>query len=264
MRHSNSYARIVKRAFVISLIQLAFNQSIHAMDIQASLHWSKRVELGTPVSGVIKSVEVHSGDRVKLGDLLVKLDDRNYAAALLKARAREKDLAEKRKEAKRQLSRAQELYDRTVLSEHDLQTAKNNKVAADSEYETAKSELVTAELNLEYTSLRAPFDALVINRNAELGQTVVSQLKPVTLITVAAAGEMLARGHIEQSMLDGQLQGRPAEVVVAGVRYTGKIKYIGLEPVKTDKQGIYYEIAVVFNTGQRILRAGQQVTIKLP
>jgi multidrug efflux system membrane fusion protein len=256
--------RIIRKGLVILAMQLAWIGTVNALEISASLHWSKRVELATPVSGVIKSVEVNTGDRVKQGDVLLKLDDRNYTAALLRARARVKDLVEKHKEAQRELKRAQELYDRTVLSEHDLQTAKNNKVAADSEYETAKSELVSAELNLEYTSIRAPFAALVISVNAESGQTVVSQLKPETLVTVAAAGEMIARGQIEQSQLNGPLQGRPAEVLIAGVRYDGKVKYVGLEPVKTDKQGIYYDIAVVFNTGQRILRAGQQVTIKLP
>mgnify|MGYP001065721829 CR=1 FL=1 len=264
MKHRYSIFRVTQYLLTALIFLFTWLPTASALDIQARLHWSKRVELGTPVNGVIKSVLVNTGDRVKQGELLVQLDDRNYAAALLKARAREKDLGEKRKEAQRQLKRAQELYDRTVLSEHDLQTAKNNKVSADSEYETAKSELVTAELNLEYTSIRAPFNALVLSTNAELGQTVVSQLKPVKLITVAAAGEMIARGDIEQSQLDGDLQGRPVEVVVAGVQYNGKVKYVGLEPNKTDKQGIYYEIAVVFITGQRILRAGQQVTIKLP
>jgi len=236
----------------------------HALELAASLQWSKRVELATPVSGVIKSVQANIGDRVKQGDVLVKLDERNYAAALEMARAKVKSLDEKRKEAKRQLDRAQELYNRTVLSEHELQTAKNGKVEADSDYATAKSELVSAEFNLEYTILRAPFDAVVLQRNAEVGQTVVSQLKPEVLFILGSAGEMIARGLIAQSDLNGSLQGRSASVNVTGKRYEGKVRHVGLEPMQTDKQGIYYEIAVVFNPGERILRAGQQVTISLP
>lgn len=235
----------------------------YALDIPASLHWSKRVELGTPVSGIIKTVVANIGDKVNKGDVLIKLDDRKYVAALNKAKARVKDLNEKHKEAKRELDRALELYDRTVLSDHDLQTAKNAKVAADSEYATANAELVTAKLNLEYASIRAPFKALVLQRKAELGQVVVSQLKPETLITIAAAGEMIARGYIEQGDLNGQLRGHSATVIVAGKHYAGKVKHVGLEPVKLDKRGIYYEIDIVFNIGERILRAGQQVTIKL-
>jgi len=220
--------------------------------------------LATPVSGVIKSVLVNTSDKVRKGDVLVKLDERMYAADLRKAKARIKEFDEKQKEATRELDRAQELYNRTVLSDHDLQTAKNAKVSADSEYATARAELVTAELNLENSTIVAPFDAFVLQRTAEVGQTVASELKPETLITLAASGEMIARGYIEQAYLNGQLQGQAAQVEVAGITYNGKVKHIALEPVKLEKQGIYYEIDIVFNTGDRIMRAGQQVMIKLP
>ncbi len=264
MTDQSLFHRVTTLFIVGSAISLLPISVAHALDIPGSLHWSKRVELAMPVSGVIKTVLVNISDQVKQGDSLIKLDDRNYVAALSKAKARMNDLNEKRKEAKRQLDRAQELYDRTVLSDHDLQTAKNIRLAADSDYEVARAGQVNAELNLEYTNIRAPFDALVLQRNAEVGQTVMSQLKPETLIILAAAGEMIARGYIEQHDFDGQLRGRPATVTVAGKSYDGKVKHVGLEQVKLDKQGIYYALDIVFNTGSRILRSGQQVTIKLP
>ena len=261
--HKRRY-RLTAMALLGGVIHLSAMASVQALDIPATLYWSKRVDLGTPVSGVIKTIAADTGDKVEKDAVLIKLDDRNFVAALSMARARVKDLNERRLEAKRELDRAEELYNRTVLSDQDLQTAKNAKVAADSDYESAKAALVKAELDLEYTSIRAPFTAYVLHRNAEVGQTVVSQLKPETLITVAAAGEMLARAYIAQADLDGIQRGQPAKVVVAGNTFDGQIKHVGLEPVKTDKQGIYYEIVIVFNTGVRILRAGQQVTIKLP
>lgn len=264
MKYFNSLLRLAMRIVAGGIIGFLIPVHAYALDIPATLHWSKRVELSTPVSGIIKSIEVDTGDKVEKNATLIKLDDRNYIAEVKKARARVKSLDEKRKEAKREFDRARELYDRTVLSDHDLQTAKNAKTAADSDYETAKAELTTAELNLEYTDIRAPFKAYVLKRNVEPGQTVVSQLKPEPLITLAAAGEMIARGYIEQSELDGQHRNQPATVLVAGQTFQAKVKHIGLEPVKTDKQGIYYEIDVVFDTGERVLRAGQQAMIKLP
>lgn len=264
MQHYRLVYRITMMVLLGCVINLSAIADVQAQDIPATLYWSKRVELGTPVSGIIKSVAADTGDKVEKGALLIKLDDRKFAAAFDKAKAGVKDMNEKRIEAKRELDRALELYDRTVLSDHELQIARNARVAADSEYESARAALVKAELDLEYTAIRAPFNAYVLRRDAEPGQTVVSQLKPEPLITLAAAGEMLARGYIEQGELDGPLRGRAAKVVVAGISYDGRIKYIGLEPVKTDKQGIYYILEVVFNTGERMLRAGQQVTIKLP
>jgi len=264
MKYQTLMYRLTHMFITGSAISLLSIPLAHALDVPATLHWSKRVELGTSVSGVIKTVAANPGDKVSKGDSLIKLDDRHYAAALSKARARVKDLGEKRKEAKRELDRAQQLYDRTVLSDHELQTAKNARVAAESDYETARAERVTAELNLEYTDIRAPFNAFVLQRNVEVGQTIVSELKPEILVIIAAAGEMIARGYIAQKDLNGLSRGQAVSVVVAGLNYDAKIKHVGLEPVKSDKQGIYYEIDIVFNTGERLLRAGQKVTIKLP
>ena len=237
---------------------------VHALEIPATLHWSKRVELSTPVSGVIKAINIDVGQRVKKDTVLVSLDARGFRAAQDKARASVKHLKEDWLEAKRERDRAQELYDRTVLSDHDLQVAKNALISAKSAYETAKAELVQAELNLEYSSLRAPFDAIVLKRKAEVGQTVVSELKPEIMVVIAAARQMIARGYIAASYLNGEIHGQSATVNVDGLDYEGKVKHVGLEPIKQDKQGIQYEIEIVFTTGQRTLRAGQQAIIKLP
>lgn len=245
------------------LLMLLASQASYALDIPAKLHWSKRVELGTPVNGIITQVNVNIGQRVAKDTVLVKLDDRGFQASISKAQARVTNLKEVYLEAKRQRDRAQELYDRTVLSDHDLQVAKNALTTANSEYKTAQAELVQAKLDLEYSTLRAPYDAIVLKRAAEVGQTVVSELKPETLIVIAAAKQMIATGLISQQDLNGDMQGQSATVLIDGLTYEGKVKHVGLEPAKQDAQGTLYEIEVEFDSGQRILRAGQQAKIIL-
>ncbi|MDH5180391.1 MAG: efflux RND transporter periplasmic adaptor subunit [Gammaproteobacteria bacterium] len=249
--------------FLISLLFIGSSTTAFALDIPAKLHWSKRVEMAAPVNGIIAEVNVHIGQRVKKDTVLVKLDMRGYEAAVNKAGAKVANLKEVHLEAKRERDRAQEMYDRTLLSEHDLQMAKNGYTHALAEYKTAQAELLQAQLDLEYSALRAPFDAVVVQRSAEPGQTVVSQLKPEVLVVVAAADQMLARGYIEQDDLNGDMQGQSATVVVDGQRYQGKVKHVGLEPAVLDKKGTFYEIEVEFTTGQRTLRAGQQAKISI-
>ena len=55
------------------------------------------------------------------------------------------------------------MYDRSMLSDHDLQIAKNNFTAAQSNHLQALASLTKAKLNLEYSAVRAPFNAIVIN-----------------------------------------------------------------------------------------------------
>ena len=259
-RHKNIFRTYQLAAVLFGTIGLV--PAVLALEIEASLAWSQRVELAMPVSGVIKKVAVNVGDRVKKNTPLVELDDRAYRAAVDKARAIIKDLDEQQKEAERELERAQQLYDRTMLSEHELQVAKNAKVNSDARYQAAKAELVQAQFDLEYATLRAPFDALILQRQAEVGQTVVSRLQPQTLLVVAAAGRMLAIGYIPPQHVQGDMRDKPAMIKVNNQSRQARIKSIGLEPVK-DKAG-NYEITIEFNMDGMSLRAGQKAVIELP
>ena len=262
-RHKkNFYAYHVVATLVCTLSMVP---AALALELEAKLAWSQRVELAMPVSGVIRKVSVNVGDRVKKNTSLLELDDRAYRAAVSKARAAIKDLDEGQKEASRELERAQQLFDGTMLSEHELQMVKNAKLSAEARYHSAKAELVQAQLNLEYATLRAPFDAIILQRHAEVGQTVVSQLKLETLIVLAAAGRMLATAYIPQEQLQGDMRDKPAMIRVNNQSRQGRVKSIGFEPVQRGQQKTsYYEIMIEFNTDGTALRAGQKAVIELP
>ena len=90
---------------------------------QATLQWGQRAELGTLVSGVVAEVPVRAGQSVNKGALLVTLDDRGFRARVQGAQAAVTRTGVRFEEAKREQERAIELYDRTVLSEHERQLA---------------------------------------------------------------------------------------------------------------------------------------------
>ena len=233
-----------------------------AANFDASLVWLHRVELGTPVSGVINEVKVVPGDVVQKGQALLRLDPRGFQARLKMAQAQHKSLQEKRAEAKRELERAEELYERTVLSDHDLQTAKNSYIEADAEYKGAEAALVQARLDLEYSTLSAPFNAVVLERFAQLGQTVSADLQPVTLLVVAEANKMLARTYVDIEQANILKKNSNASVTVNDNQYTASVFSVGLEPVPEENDK--YVLDVIFDTGKLQLRAGQEAVIELP
>ena len=108
-------------------------QASSAADIQATLQWSQRVELSTPVSGVVQSVYVAVGDLVKRGQLLLALDSTAYRARVAENQSEITRLNAEKAEAKRNLDRVQELYQRTVVSTADLDQAKLQLVKSQSE-----------------------------------------------------------------------------------------------------------------------------------
>lgn len=250
-----------RQRLTVLVLGLFWSLPLWAAEHAATLQWLQRVELGTPVSGVVNEVAVRPGQRVKQGALLLRLDPRAQQAAVRRAEAEAAGLKVRLDEAERELARTQELYDRTLLAEHDLQVAQIEFSTSQALYQGAQAELVQARLALEYTTLRAPFDAVVLARQAEVGQTVVSELQSTPLIVVAAAGRMLAVSELEPAVLARLEPGGAATVRVAGQEYQGRIHSIGFEPAAGTSR---YRVAVEFETAGRLLRAGSEARVSLP
>lgn len=247
----------------IVVLSILVSGLTRAEQFDASLGWSKRVELSVPVSGVIQAVYADVGQKVVKGAKLLQLDDAVFKAKVQEARSTLKSQVEQYKEAERELDRSQTLYDNTVLSDHELQVAKNNKVKAAAERDQARAMLVKAKQILKYSTLRAPFNALVLERHAQVGQVIAAKLKPETLFVVAAADKMLARLYVSEAQLAEIKLGRPAKVLLAHGQVDGTVQTIGFEPVGS-KDANSYPVDVEFKIGSRVLRAGQHVKVVLP
>lgn len=244
------------------VLLMATMGAAQAADVQGGLQWSQRVEMSTPASGIVRSVAVNVGDRVKKGQVLLALDAAAQAAGVSEAKAAITRVREEEQDAKRNLDRTQELYNRTVLSTSELEAAQMRLAKAKALMAEAQGRLAAQQKYLGDTSLRAPFDGLVLARQVEPGQTVSSQFQPQTLIVLARAGEMIARAHVPLAQVEKLKVGDPVQVSVGSQSYNGKIKSLGMEPV-ADKSGGGYAVDVLFPV-KELMRAGTPATLRLP
>lgn len=233
-------------------------QTANAVEYEGVLAWSKRVELSTPVSGVVQKVFAVPGQVVAKGDTLVQLDPRGFQADLKQAAARVKSSNDQRLEMQRELERQTEMYNRTMLSEHELQVAKNNLVAAEAAWETAQALHTKAKLKLEYSAIRAPFNAIVVSVHATEGQTVSAELTPPALVVVAEAQRMLVRFYATNAVIKGLAKGQGVNVQINADSYQGSIHTVSLEP---DVSSNTYAVDVQFDSGKILLRAGQKAKV---
>lgn len=233
-----------------------------ATDVAAILQWSQRVEMALPVSGVVQSVSVSVGDTVKKGQPLLKLDATVSEARVAESRAAAGRLKEELAEAKRNLDRVQELYNRTVIATTELDQAKLQHARAKGLYDEALARLKRDGKNLEDTVMRAPFDAYVVAREVEPGQVVASGLKPQTLLILAKAGEMLARFKLYDTQIGQFKPGQAITVEANGQSYQGRISVIGLDPLPVKDEAVY-PVDVVFYP-KTLMRAGTPVKVRLP
>lgn len=250
-------------AILLLCMTASLSSLASADEFDATLQWARRVELSTPVSGVVVEVSAQVGQRVGQDQVLLRLDSKVREANLEQSKAQLARHTRLRNEAQRELNRSQELFNATLLSEHDMELARIGFDVAEAEFQKANTALAQAESDLKYSAVRAPFEAVVVQRFAEMGQTVVTQLQATPLFAVAQADVMVARTAATLAQVRALKVEQIVTVKVAGRSYEGRVTQIGAEPIpKRDESR--YALEVTFATKGVALRAGEAARIVVP
>jgi RND family efflux transporter MFP subunit len=235
------------------------------VQVSGRLEWLHKVEMRAVENGVVEQVFVTNGQHVDKGDLLLRMDQREAKAGALQAKARVARSAVALEDAERELARSQELYDRGLIAIEELKDAELNQAAAVAEHESARALQAAADVMLERTELRAPFDGIVVARNAYDGAVIYKTLQQAPLIAVAPTDRMLARVLVTSDVLRRYRPGQSAKVVVRGRPRDAQIYSLGVEAVRIDPEGAVYELDVIFDSRpDEILRPSEFVQVTLP
>ncbi len=218
------------------------------------LQWQQKAALSLPVSGIIKTINITPGQRIAKGTVLLSLDKRSFQHQLESAQSRMAQYVPGRDEARNELQRAEELYERTVLSQVELDQAKADFAEKDARYLEARADADQAELDLEHTELKAPFDLIVLKKHVVAGQTVVNRLQATPLVTVAN-GQLIAVMLLPPEKNTGLNIGNDVNVSISGKAHSGKVKVIDYDP----KSGLA-EIIIHIDT-QPTATVGQLVRV---
>lgn len=144
---------------------------------------SAAVEIRARVTGHIESIAFADGDLVQAGQLLFAIDPRPYHARLDEARASLASAAAQRDLADRELRRAQQLLGNSI-SQATLEQRQQQKEMADAAHELAKAVLKRAEIELEFTEVRAPFTGRISNRRLDIGALVTDGTMLTTIVAL--------------------------------------------------------------------------------
>ena len=153
----------------------------------ASPLWAaEKVELTTRVSGVVVEVLVKPGQRVKKGAVLLRLDKTVLQARLDEAMAEQARADADEEDARRELERAEELFNRTVSSTSELEAARLRHARAKAALSGANARLVIAKKNLSDAELKAPFDGVVSSVPGGPGTVVTADCQPKPLVILSS------------------------------------------------------------------------------
>jgi membrane fusion protein (multidrug efflux system) len=158
---------------------------------QASLD----VEVRARVNGFLEERSFTEGGRINKGDLLYLIDDRPYVAAADRLRAQLQSAEALHAKTLREVARLKPLYEQDAASQLDLDDAEASRDQAAAQISAAKAELLEAELELEYTKVRAPISGLIGASQVDIGALVGSNGQSL-LTTVKQADPMFIQFHM--------------------------------------------------------------------
>jgi RND family efflux transporter MFP subunit len=148
---------------------------------------SEQVEVRARVSGFLDSLHFKDGDLVKKGDLLFTIDQRPYKLSVDVSRA---DLARAKAQvelAQNEVERAEGLTQNRTITARDVDQRRANLNSAIGTMQAAEANLKTAELNLEWTQVRAPLAGRISNRRVDPGNLIAGGQSGATLLTTIVA-----------------------------------------------------------------------------
>jgi RND family efflux transporter MFP subunit len=176
----------------------------------------------------ITNITVRAGDSVTQGQLLLELERSDLESRLQQANEQVRAVTARLREARQNLDRAEQLYERDLVAAALLDEARASFDALSAELATARQAVKEAEAALSFTEIRSPIDGRVVERFAEPGDTaspgdkLLSLYNPTSMRIEAAVREGLALSlelgqalDVEIPVLGRTLSGRIEELVPA-------------------------------------------------
>ncbi|WP_342241114.1 efflux RND transporter periplasmic adaptor subunit [Inquilinus sp. OTU3971] len=130
------------------------------------------VEIRARVSGYLQSIGFEDGQIVQAGQTLFTIDPRPYHAAVAEAQAQLSSARAQRDLADLELRRTEQLVGTSAVSRATLDQRRQQKQAADAAFELAQAGLTRAQLDLDFTEIKAPISGRVSNRRVDAGSLV--------------------------------------------------------------------------------------------
>lgn len=180
----------------------------------------ERVELRPQVAGYLDAVTFAEGAMVRRGQVLFRIDQRQYLAALAEAEAALAQAEADALAAQREGSRAARLVEKKAISQEDADRRAAAATVATARVDAARAAVQRARLNLSFTEVRSPISGRIGRAEVTRGNLVSPETK---LAVVVATDPVYVRFDVDENTLARQLgkssaqwrvgfNGMPAEV----------------------------------------------------
>ncbi len=260
-------------------VEIARTDIVATVEATGTVTPIKKVEVGAQVNGKIIKLFADYNSVVTNGQVVALIDplvyQANYDSAVAQLHQNEASVLQREATlalAEKTLARKLKLIETKSCSESDLDSAQEARdsavaqlAAAKAAVEHSKASVSQAKANLDYCTIVSPVNGVVITRSVDEGQTVVSSMNAVGLLTIA---EDLKTIWIEASVPEADVgeirEGQRVTFTADAYRekFTGVVKQVRISSTTTNNVVTYPIIIEAENKGEKLF-PGMTTTITI-
>ncbi|MFO0794468.1 MAG: efflux RND transporter periplasmic adaptor subunit [Candidatus Brocadiaceae bacterium] len=232
---------------VVTVSQVYPSQMFTLLNASGYVVAQRKAAVSSKATGRLEWLGVEEGSRVKKGQIIARLENEDVVAARDQAEANLKNalsslemVKAEWEEATLNYNRQKELVSQGVVSqsEFDIADARYKKAqaavtAAESSINAYKAALHAARIAVKYTFIRSPFDAVVLTKNADVGDIITplgaAANAKAAVVTIADMDSLLVEADVSESNLQKVIAGQPCEIqldTLPEIRFRGIVHMI--------------------------------------
>lgn len=232
---------------IVSISQIYPSQTISQLNASGYVVAQRKAAVASKVTGRLVSLMVEEGSRVKEGQVIARLENEDAVAAreqaeanLKVARANLEGAKAELEEAGRTFNRDKQLLVKGVISRSQFDTSEARFIraqaavsAAEASIHASSAALRAANVALDYTLIKAPFDAVVLTKNADIGDIVTplgaAANAKAAVVTIADLSSLQVEADVSETNLALVKVNQPCEIQLDALpdsRFRGEVHAI--------------------------------------
>ena len=205
-----------------------------------------QVDVGTQVTGIVSKLYADYNSEVTEGQVIAEIDKTTLESELKSADASLESARQTYEYTKKNYERDKALHEKQLISDYEYDTSKKDYLVAKATYEKSKSDRVKAARNLSYAEIYSPINGIVVSREVEVGQTVVSNMNVANLFVVADLDNMRVVADVDEADIGSVKVGQNASFTVDAYPndvFIGKVTQVRINPTTTSNV-VTYEVLI--------------------
>lgn len=226
----------------------------------------EKVQVGSQVSGIIQEIHVDFNSQVHKGQVIAQIDPSTFTASVSAAEAELASAKADLELAGAHWERMRHLGDEGLISVAEVEKARTSLQQAEAQVNVREQALNRAQRELDYCTIYAPTDGIVISRDVDVGQTVAASLNaPLLFLIASELDRMQIHAKVSEADIGHVRNDQTVRFRVdahSDREFQGRVVQVRNAPIVQDNV-VHYDTVIAVDNRERLLKPGMTAEVQI-